>query len=73
MKTARVLSQLADAGRNQYFHAIHILSHGASDTITLGTDVLTADNLSAWSSQLSAIGASLSDSGEILLTTSPPG
>ena len=62
------LSQLADALKGETnISAIHILSHGASDTITLGTDVLTADNLSAWSSQLSAIGASLSDSGEILL------
>ncbi|HHP0437016.1 TPA: tandem-95 repeat protein [Klebsiella pneumoniae] len=62
------LSQLADALKGETnISAIHILSHGASDTITLGTDVLTADNLSAWSSQLSAIGASLSDSGDILL------
>ena len=62
------LSQLADALKGETnISAIHILSHGASDTITLGTDVLTADNLSAWSSQLSTIGASLSDSGEILL------
>ncbi|HCR0956708.1 TPA: tandem-95 repeat protein [Enterobacter asburiae] len=62
------LSQLADALKGETnISAIHILSHGASGTITLGTDVLTADNLSAWSSQLSAIGASLSDSGEILL------
>ncbi|MEB6646841.1 Ig-like domain-containing protein [Enterobacter kobei] len=62
------LSQLADALKGETnISAIHILSHGASDTITLGTDVLTADNLSAWSSQLSAIGASLSDIGEILL------
>ncbi|EPF2246536.1 TPA: Ig-like domain-containing protein [Kluyvera georgiana] len=62
------LSQLADALKGETnISAIHILSHGASDAITLGTDVLTADNLSAWSSQLSAIGASLSDSGDILL------
>ena len=62
------LSQLADALKGKTnISAIHILSHGASDAITLGTDVLTADNLSAWSSQLSAIGASLSDSGDILL------
>ena len=62
------LSQLADALKGETnISAIHILSHGASDTITLGTDVLTADNLSTWSSQLSAIGASLSDSGDILL------
>ena len=62
------LSQLADALKGETnISAIHILSHGASDTITLGTDVLTAYNLSAWSSQLSAIGASLSDSGDILL------
>ena len=62
------LSQLADALKGETnISAIHILSHGASDTITLGTDVLTAGNLSAWSSQLSAIGASLSDSGDILL------
>ncbi|WP_435927610.1 Ig-like domain-containing protein [Dryocola sp. BD613] len=62
------LSQLADALKGETnLSAIHILSHGASDTITLGTDVLTADNLSAYSSQLSAIGASLSDSGDILL------
>ena len=62
------LSQLADALKGETnISAIHILSHGASDAITLGTDVLTEDNLSAWSSQLSAIGASLSDSGDILL------
>ena len=62
------LSQLADALKGETnISAIHILSHGASDAITLGTDVLTEDNLSAWSSQLRAIGASLSDSGDILL------
>ncbi|NID14765.1 VCBS domain-containing protein [Luteibacter yeojuensis] len=62
------LSQLANALRGEHdIGAIHIISHGASDSISLGTDTVTAANVAAFKSQLGEIGASLSADGDILL------
>ncbi|WP_448110036.1 VCBS domain-containing protein [Luteibacter jiangsuensis] len=62
------LSQIANALRGEHdIGAIHIISHGASDSISLGTDTVTAANVTAFKSQLGEIGASLSSNGDILL------
>ncbi|MEF8756335.1 MAG: DUF4347 domain-containing protein [Accumulibacter sp.] len=47
--------------------AIQILSHGAPGTLYLGSTVLTAGNLAGYEAALQAIGASLSETGDILL------
>ena len=47
--------------------AIHIISHGSADALYLGGTVLNSDNLQNYQSQLQAIGASLTQSGDILL------
>jgi VCBS repeat-containing protein len=62
------LSQIANALRGEHdIGAIHIISHGASDSISLGTDTVTAANIAAFKTQLGQIGASLSADGDILL------
>ncbi|MGE7136800.1 VCBS domain-containing protein [Luteibacter sp. NPDC031894] len=62
------LSQIANALRDEHdIGAIHIISHGASDSISLGTDTVTAANIDAFKTQLGEIGASLSAKGDILL------
>lgn len=47
--------------------SIHIVSHGASGTLYLGSTVLNSINLTNYQSQLQAIGASLTETGDILL------
>ncbi len=47
--------------------AIHIVSHGSSGTLYLGSSVLTAANLADYQTQFSQIGATLSTDGDILL------
>lgn len=47
--------------------AIHIISHGATGTLYLGSTVLKGDNLTSYQTQLQAIGSSLSETGDILL------
>jgi hypothetical protein len=47
--------------------SIHIISHGSSGTLYLGSTVLTEDNLNDYEDELALIGASLSDEGDILL------
>jgi VCBS repeat-containing protein len=47
--------------------AIHIISHGSSGTITLGSGVIDIAALSTRASQLEAIGRALVKSGDILL------
>lgn len=47
--------------------AIQILSHGAPGTLYLGGTVLTSGNLASYEAALRAIGASLSETGDILL------
>lgn len=52
---------------SENIQAIHILSHGASDTLGLGSDTLTAQNLAKYSEQLNTLGSHLSADGDILL------
>lgn len=47
--------------------SIHIVSHGSAGTLYLGSTVLDAGKLAVYQSQLQALGASLSASGDILL------
>ncbi len=47
--------------------AIQIISHGSQGTLYLGNTVLDSGNLAAYQSSLQAIGASLSETGDILL------
>ena len=47
--------------------AIHILSHGSTGEITLGTDKLSSDTLDDYNEQLQIIKDSLSENGDILL------
>lgn len=62
------LRQMADHlnGRSG-IDAIHVLSHGWQGQITLGSVTLDASNLGAHTDALARIGASLSESGDILL------
>ena len=62
------IDQLANALRGEHgITALHIVSHGASDSISLGTDTVTAANVDAYAAQLRTIGASLDAHGDILL------
>ena len=62
------IAQLAQALEGQTgIEAIHILSHGDTGMIKLGTDTLTGDALAAYADSLSVIGQSLSEQGDILL------
>ncbi|MCU6665868.1 Ig-like domain-containing protein [Silvania hatchlandensis] len=47
--------------------AIHIYSHGASDEITLGSDIITAQNVAGLQSQLQSLGDKMTAEGDILL------
>jgi len=62
------LTQIADAlsGKSGY-SSIQIFSHGSPGTLLLGSTVLNASNLDAYAFQLSVIGNSLTDTGDLLL------
>ncbi|MBA6340003.1 DUF4347 domain-containing protein [Colwellia sp. MB02u-10] len=47
--------------------AIHIISHGSTGEISLGSSILNAENISLSSTALETIGESLTQSGDILL------
>jgi Ca2+-binding RTX toxin-like protein len=47
--------------------AIHIVSHGASGELALGSAVLGGENLDAYDTELARIGASLAEDGDLLL------
>ncbi|RTY36918.1 DUF4347 domain-containing protein, partial [Chlorobium phaeovibrioides] len=47
--------------------AVHILSHGTSGSLRIGSDTLSTDTIDFYASQLTAIGRSLSADGDILL------
>ena len=47
--------------------AIQVISHGSQGTLYLGSTVLDSGSLSAYRASLQAIGASLSETGDILL------
>jgi hypothetical protein len=51
----------------QPYDAIHIISHGSSGQLQLGTTLLNAQNLSTYQEQLQQIGTALTDNGDLLL------
>jgi VCBS repeat-containing protein len=51
----------------QGLDSLHILSHGASGALHLGTTALTNENLSRYADALHSIGAALSPGGDLLL------
>lgn len=55
------------AQQNSGYDAIHLLSHGDDGQISLGTTVLSQQNLSQYSDALSDIGAALTDTGDLLV------
>jgi Ca2+-binding RTX toxin-like protein len=57
----RVLNGYADLS------AIHIVSHGSTGALYLGSTVLNDSNLNSYHSQLQSIGSSLSINGDLLL------
>jgi Ca2+-binding RTX toxin-like protein len=62
------LQQIAEALEGQSgLSAIHIISHGAAGQLQLGNASVTGDNLADYQAQLSAIGAALSSTGDLLL------
>ena len=62
------LEQIAShlAGRTNV-GSIHIVSHGETGTLYLGTDTLTTANLAEHDAALAIIGGALSDNGDILI------
>lgn len=62
------IDQITSILQNQTnIDAIHILSHGSTGEITLGTDKLNSDTLDDYNEQLQIIKDSLSENGDILL------
>ena len=62
------LSQLNQAlADEKQISAIHIYSHGVSDEITLGNDIITARTVASLQPQLQALGDKLTADGDILL------
>ena len=61
LQIAKALEGIAD------LDSIHILSHGSSGTLYLGSTVLTETNLDAYAPSLAAIGQSLTETGDLLL------
>ncbi len=60
--------QIASVLKNRAnLDAVHILSHGSSGALLLGSSVLNTANLSRYSDALKTIGSSLSANGDILL------
>ncbi len=62
------LEQINDALKNdKNITAIHIISHGASDEITLGSDKLNDQTIGLYQQQLEKLGEKLTTDGDILL------
>ena len=59
----------ANAGTDDFtpLQSIHIISHGSSGSVLLGSSTLTANNLGLYTSQLATIGNALTENGDILL------
>ena len=55
------------AQTHSQFDAIHILSHGSSGSLQLGSLTLSDSNLKSYSTELARIGQALSESGDILI------
>ncbi|RPH24229.1 tandem-95 repeat protein [Buttiauxella warmboldiae] len=62
------LEQINDELKNDNnISAMHIISHGANDEITLGRDKLNAQNIAQYQQQLAHLGEKLTADGDILL------
>jgi Ca2+-binding RTX toxin-like protein len=62
------LTQLADfVSTNPGFAAIHLISHGASGEIQLGSQTISGANVGRYAEQLSHIGAGVTPGGDFLL------
>ncbi|HKM97565.1 MAG TPA: DUF4347 domain-containing protein, partial [Buttiauxella sp.] len=62
------LEQMNEALKNdKNITAIHIISHGASDEITLGSDKLNSQTIGQYQQQLEKLGEKLTPDGDILL------
>ncbi|MDA7904658.1 DUF4347 domain-containing protein, partial [bacterium] len=70
-----VLLNPAESGLNQIvtalegkgnLNAIHLISHGSSGTVFLGSQELTVSNVDQYSEQWSAIGEALAETGDLL-------
>ncbi|AYN27949.1 tandem-95 repeat protein [Buttiauxella sp. 3AFRM03] len=62
------LEQINEALKNdKNITAIHIISHGASDEITLGSDKLNDQTITQYQQQLEKLGEKLTTDGDILL------
>ncbi len=62
------LEQINEALKNdKNITAIHIISHGASDEITLGSDKLNDKTIAQYQQQLEILGEKLTTDGDILL------
>ena len=60
----QIVSRLQGRAGND---ALHVISHGSQGALYLGNSVLNGENLNTYQSQLATIGASLTESGDILL------
>ncbi|WMY72591.1 Ig-like domain-containing protein [Buttiauxella selenatireducens] len=62
------LEQINNALKNDSnITALHIISHGASDSLTLGSDKLTDKTIANYQQQLERLGEKLTQNGDILL------
>jgi hypothetical protein len=62
------LTQIAEAVANSSnIDAIHIISHGSSGSLLLGSTTLDSSNLSDYETQLTTIGNALTETGDLLL------
>ncbi|MFZ2724938.1 MAG: DUF4347 domain-containing protein, partial [Methylococcaceae bacterium] len=62
------LLQIAKALQNRHdLDAIHIVSHGSSGGLSLGSSLLNSNNLSFYSNALTTIRSALTENGDILL------
>jgi|GEM_PF-1447904 len=63
------LTQMADylSGQAGQYDAIHIISHGAAGQLNLGTSVIDAAAIGAYSEELATIGSALTADGDLLL------
>ncbi|RJT23349.1 Ig-like domain-containing protein [Buttiauxella izardii] len=62
------LEQINDALKNdKNITALHIISHGANDEITLGSDKLNEKTIAQYQQQLETLGEKLTNDGDILL------
>ena len=58
--------EAALTGKSDY-SSIQIISHGSAGSITIGSTLLSSNNLTEYQSHLETIGHSLTDNGDLLL------